>query len=659
LLPGAVLKAYDGAHVTEAIFLLGPETITAVESAKGKKFTAQTSSTELTTGNPPANATIYTQTALRVVLETALADLPGKSWPTGTLTLDFWAKIVNPSGGATYQLDRGSSLEHLMIHSSPGNFAYQASTLAAVSLTANWQHFTYDVPVKAINTLAGDLLNIDLQATSSLGTDSALLAIAVGGAMAPTFTTPWPVIEKGTREYCAVAKWVDARGRIQRSQVCPAVSSTNVAGLANFVTVPMVNLTERDPVTNLDPLISSAEIEIYRTAVDATVFYRVGSVKNAVNGADAAFLDYSPDTEVTANEELYTTGSLVENWPPIGCNLVASHQGRAFVATAAGEVFFSAYAQGGEGIAFAAEYQIETEHIGRNLTALLSLDSTLLVATATSYAPVTGVGPESNGVPAYDSPPLFGTGIGPLAQRSCVRIPEGIVMPTAHGVQLLDRGLSLENIGQQVVDSMPGGLNWYSSAYHPTKHQARLFGNSSTIVYDWTLSAPSGRTAQFMKWQYAVDIRASAIAAGVLYVLGSDGVAYASDVGHSDGASPYVEWINLSVVSPNGPNAWGRVYAMRLACNLVASQALKVGFNPEEGNLGSSDYTTITAGVNGLQHVVAKPMRGRCSSMTIYIGENAASSTDGFTLNAIGLLVGNLGGLGRLPASNKMTRSVT
>jgi hypothetical protein len=659
LLPGAVLKAYDGAHVTEAIFLLGPETITAVESAKGKKFTAQTSSTELTTGNPPANASTYTQSGLEVIFETSAADTPAAPWPAGTVTLDFWAKIVNPSSGATYLLDRGYGSETLKLLSSPGQLTYQASTLSPLSLTANWQHLTYDVPVKLVNTQAGDVLEIDLQATSSLAGDTAILAIAVGGSMAPTFTTPWPVIEAGTREYCAVAKWSDSKGRIQRSQVCPSVSQSNAGGRANAVTVAMANITERDPLTNIDPRISSAEIEIYRTAVSSTIFYLVGSVKNVVNGDDVVFMDYSPDTDITANEQLYTTGNVVGNWPPIGCNLVASHQGRIFAATAAGEVFFSAYAQGGEGLSFASEYQIETEHIGRNLTALLSLDTTLVIATANSYATLTGIGPESNGTPSYDTPSLFGSGVGPYSQRTCARIPEGIVMPTAHGVQLLDRGLSLENIGQQVVDSMPGGLNWYSSAYHPTKHQARLFGNSSTIIYDWTLAAPSGRTAQFMKWQYAADIRASAVAAGVLYVLGSDGVAYASDVGYSDGANPYGEWIHLSVISPNGPNAWGRVYAMRLACNLVASGVLKVGFNPEEGNLGSSDYTTITAGVNGLQHVVAKPMRGRCSSMTIYIGESAASSTYGFVLNAIGLLVGNLGGLGRLPVSNRMTRSAT
>ena len=659
LLPGAVLKAYDGGHVTEAAFLLGPEYVIASESTKGKKFTAQTSSTVLTTGNPPANAQTYTQSGLQVIFETAAADTPSAPWPAGTVTLDFWAKIVNPSSGATYQLDRGADLEYLKLFSTPGSFAYQASTLGFVSLTSAWQHFVYDVPVKVLNVPTGDVLEIAFQAQSSLTGDTAMLAIAVGGSMAPTFTTPWPVIEKGTRQYCALIKWVDARGRIQRSQICPAVSSTNVDGLANSVTVSMVNITERDPITNWDPLISSAEIEIYRTAVNATIFYRVYQVKNVVNGDDALFLDYSPDTEITANEELYTTGSSVGNWPPIGCNLVASHQGRVFVATASGEVFFSAYAQGGEGIAFASEFQIETEHIGRKLTALLSLDTTLVVATATSYATVTGIGPESNGVPSYDTPPLFGTGIGPLSQRSCARIPEGIVMPTAHGVQLLDRGLSLENIGQQVVDSMPGGISWYSATYHPGKHQARIFGNVNTLVYDWSLSAPSGRQAQFMKWQYAVDIYAIAIASGALYALGSDGVVYASDVGYSDGANPYSEWINLSVVSPNGPNAWGRIFAMRLSCNLAASQALKVGFNPEEGNLGSADYTTITAGAGGLQHVVAKPMRGRCSSMSIYIGENASSSTSGFVLNAIGLLVGNLGGLGRLPASNKMTRSVT
>ena len=136
--------------------------------------------------------------------------------------------------------------------------------------------------------------------------------------MAPTVKTPFPVLEVGTREYCACAAWTDASGRTQRSQIAPAVSAVNALGLAYSITVPMVNITERDTATNLDSAIHPAVIEIYRTPISSPTFYRVASVTNVVNGADVTVTDPLPDTAITGNEQLYTTGGVVENWPPVG-----------------------------------------------------------------------------------------------------------------------------------------------------------------------------------------------------------------------------------------------------------------------------------------------------------------------------------------------------
>jgi len=40
--------------------------------------------------------------------------------------------------------------------------------------------------------------------------------------------------------------------------------------------------------------------------------------------------------------------------------------------------------------------------------------------------------------------------------------------------------------------------------------------------------------------------------------------------------------------------------------------------------------------------------------MNVWIGENAASTTAGLTLDAVGLLVGNKGGAGQMPSTNRM-----
>ena len=668
LLPGAALKAYDGVHVTEAAFPLGPESISAVESTGGIFFNVTTAG-GLTSSLAPSvdsdlTATFATQSG-QSVAAIEIDSPPGSPGLTvfaaGTAVYDIWVKVSNPTGGVTYTLSYGGEMALLLYKKSAGG-AYQgwqsSSSPSTTILTTSWQHVTLSIPVSLLSSAVTDVVAMFVNAgASSLTGNGAVLHVSTGPTMPATLTTPLPVLELGTREYCALASWTDAKGRIQRSQIClPSPVATN-NGLANSVTVPMVNITERDMMTNLDAAISPAQIEIYRTQVSDSIFRRVAVVTNVVNGANVTVTDRLADTAIAANEQLYTTGGVVENWPTVGCNLVASHQGRAFVATSDNQVFFSAYNQSGEGLAFAAEYQVETEHVRGALTALLSLDDKLVVATATAYAVLAGIGPEATGLPSYDSPILVGSGIGPLSQRACARMPSGVVMVTAHGAQMFDRGLSLTYVGIQAETDIPGSVSWYAAAFHPGKNQVRLFADSLATVYDWTLSGPPGRASQFFKWTYSTTIVAAVCASSLLYMLGSDGVVYLADVGTSDAGTAYQEYVQLSVVSPVGVNAWGRIYAMRLACTIAASGVLKVVFTSEENNLSSTDTNTITAPAGGLQHVIAKPRYGKCSSMTIWIGENAASTGAGVTIDAIGLLVGNKGGLGRLPAASRLARS--
>ena len=656
LLPGALLKSYDGEHVTEAAFPLGPESIAAAEGTTGVVFNVSAAGALTTALAPVGSATDLTSAfdgfGNAVIPLATIAGLPGvASWPAGNVLIDIWLKIVNPTGGVTYNLIRSPG----MLKEYGGANSWQTGSLAPVVLTGSWQRIQYAAAVAGATFTTATRLLFNVTATAAPG-DGAVLHLAVGGTMAPTVTTPFPVLEVGTREYCACAAWTDASGRTQRSQIAPAVSAVNALGLAYSITVPMVNITERDTATNLDSAIHPAVIEIYRTPISSPTFYRVASVTNVVNGADVTVTDPLPDTAITGNEQLYTTGGVVENWPPVGCNLVASHQGRVFVADAAGNVFFTAYAQSGEGLAFAAEYQAETEHLNGTRTALLSLDDKLVITTGNSYAVLSGVGPESTGTPAYDSPMLVGSGIGPLSQRACARTPVGIVAVTAHGAQMFDRGLGLTYVGIQEETDVPDSVNWYAAVFLPTKNQVRLSADSLVTVYDWTISGPPGRQSQFFKWAYNTTIVAYAIASSALYQLGANGTVYTADVGTVDGSTAYQEYVQFSVVSPAGPNGWGRIYAMRLACNVTLSSVLKVVFSSEEGNLSSTDTNTITA-TAAIQHVITKPLYGKCSSMTIWVGENAASVNGGITIDAIGLLVGNKGGLGRMPSAQRMTRS--
>jgi len=668
LLPGACLKSYDGQHVTEAAFPLGPETLSVAESVIGTTFAADVNSVLVrypdvigdNTGSPaPASGVIsdaFTSGIAAVDLTTAVGDPGVTPWPAGTFYISVWVRILDPVGGHTYFLQRGPAPEDYMLLTSGSSLAWQDAIVSETSIDGTWQQLTWSVAVKALSgaTLA-DRLIVRLKARSSDTTagETGTFQVAVGGSMAPTFSAPFAVIETGTRLYRACLAWTDSRGRTQRSQICPAVSHTNSSGRTNAVTIPMTTVTERSPVTNLDAVIHPAVIEVYRTEAAGTTYYRVGKITNVPNAASAVLYDRLTDDDLVANEQLYTTGNTVEMWPPIGCNLVASHQGRAFVCTAANQVFFTAFATEGEGLAFTAEFTTDTGHLPGLVTALLSLDDKLAICTGSAVASLTGIGPELTGFPVYDTPMVLSTQFGPLNQRTCVRIPTGIGMVTTHGIYMLDRGLSLQWTGPQVTDDAPGSYAWTAATLTPTGEQMRFSTSSLVLVHDVTLPGPPNRSGQWFKWAHPTNVLAWATVSGTLYQLQSNGFVYQSDSGLTDYGTSYQEWIRFTVISPGQPNSWSRIWQAQFTCDVASGSTLKVGFTNDD--FGLSENAVLLAGSK--KHVSAKPQYGQCARMTIWIGESAATATAGITLDAVGLLVASKGGLGRLGAANRAARS--
>lgn len=667
LMPGACLKSYDGQHVTEAAFPLGPETMSVAESAIGDTFAADVNKVLVAYPNvigddnsspAPAEGTISATFTGGVATFSLLtpAGYPGvASWPAGTFYLDLWVRVLDAVGGHTYLFERGAAAETYMLKTSGSSLAWQNATATAVSLTDTWQRVTWSIAVKALSgATTADRLEIVMKATSSdTSTETGIFQVAVGGAMAPVFSAPLPVIETGTRLYRACLAWTDSKGRTQRSQICPSISHTNAYGRTNAVTLPMTTVTERSPVTNLDALIHPAVIEVYRTESAGTTFYKIGQITNTPNAADAVLYDRLTDDDLVANAQLYTTGNTVEMWPPIGCNIVASHQGRAFVSTIDNRVFFTAFATDGEGLAFAAEFTADTGHLPGLITALLSLDDKLAICSAAAVASLTGIGPELTGTPVYDSPMVIGTQFGPIGQRSCVRVPTGIAMVTTHGVYMMDRGLSFSWTGAQVNDDAPGSYAWTAATYTPGGDQIRFSTTGLVLAHDLTLPAPPNRAGQWLRWAHPTNVWAWAISAGTLYQLQSNGFVYQSDSGLTDYGTSYQEWIKLAIISPAGPNGWSRIYRAELTCDVASGSTLKLGFTNDD--FGLTENAATLAGP--IKHAAAEPRYGQCSRMTLWIGESAATATAGFTLDAIGLLVGVKGGLGRLGAANRMARS--
>lgn len=317
-------------------------------------------------------------------------------------------------------------------------------------------------------------------------------------------------IAAGTYAYKSTYRWQNAKGEIERSTTAAVVDATIAASKKELINgaVPLhvTHKTTNPPAA-----------EFWRTQVnplDDSPFYLVSSKDPSVTVNPNRYVanDYTDDfqddldddladADLLDNEQLDETPPIVRLAPP-PASIIAAGLDRLFLAGIPGDpdrVWYSRLRNDGEIASFHGVLTVTIPNQGGDITALAFLNETLIVFRESAVYAVPGSGfDNAGGGSNYGPARLLSSDVGAVNSESVCFMPGGLVFKSSKGWYLLNRGWSLDYIGDAVTD--------YDSetpvAAHlvETQHQIRILTSSRMLVWDylakkwseWTITGGRG-----------------------------------------------------------------------------------------------------------------------------------------------------------------------
>ena len=301
-----------------------------------------------------------------------------------------------------------------------------------------------------------------------------------------------------TWSYYAIYTWTDAQGNIHRSglslqasdELVGSGTGTPVGGWDYMtVRIPTLNLTQKN----------NTYIDLYRTLASGTVFYKVYSNNsNTLIQTFAPFqnqkaqdyievIDITSDTNLAAQEIIYTTGGVLENISPPSSSIVTSFKNRLFLAGLENklEIRYSKLLQEKVGVEFNDSLFILVSQVGGNIIALKAMDDKLIIFKDNAIFYLAGDGPNNLGQQdSFIEPQLISSDVGCTIRNSVTLTPQGLFFKSNKGIYLLSRSLGLDYIGAPVEDF--NHLNIVKGDLVPKSNEVRfLTSDGPCLVYNY------------------------------------------------------------------------------------------------------------------------------------------------------------------------------
>ncbi len=273
----------------------------------------------------------------------------------------------------------------------------------------------------------------------------------------------------GIYSYRAVVIWTDEGGRLHRSTVSQAVTQTVIAQNTVTAVVHVAKTLRRDSNAIANPI-----VELYRTeAGPGELFYLVATAVVATSNDATTVVDLLADSAILDNKRLYTEGEFgavsgaLDITPANPSAFVAVLRDRLVVASAESSYQISqtvlpeepvAFTQPGVSGPVALVYQDAVEG---TVTALATLDDTIVAATATglSVSAADGPGPNLAGVGEFSSPARLPSEVGVFRAESLVEDSAGLwFLGAVDKLYVLPRGQPTPVFaGEAVQDRLASG----------------------------------------------------------------------------------------------------------------------------------------------------------------------------------------------------------
>jgi hypothetical protein len=474
-----------------------------------------------------------------------------------------------------------------------------------------------------------------LEAVPLLAPEAPTLVGQAGGALTAL----------GTYKYRAVYCSVDNRGRIRRSAPSDVATVTLTAGQQQ------VQLTLQAQARTS----ATYSVEYYRNANGGGSFYRVlafGALTGVSAGSTSfTTIDTLADATLETQEPLYTDSGELPNFAPPAFKHIETHRNRIWGINAEDdrEIWYSKEIFPGLGIGFHPDLKLRLEGNDGGAFALASMDDKLIAFKRSSIYVTNGDGPDNKGGGNVFPPfSLVSRNVGTVQPESIVVTPDGIMFKSQKGIWLLTRALEVKYVGAG-VDTY-NALTVTSASLVDDQSQVRFTTAAGrTLVYDYT-------------WNEWVTFTNQAALSSVIwqnkfvYVLSTGVVLQESAGAFADAGAAIQQAVELAPIAAAGSGGWERIYELRLEGDFFAAATftLKVAYDFGTTVAETLSLALGTVQIDGTYRARARLARRNCEALKTRIEES--STTQGFALSALMLVVGVQGGKGgRLPAANALS----
>lgn len=450
----------------------------------------------------------------------------------------------------------------------------------------------------------------------------------------------------GLYGYAVCYAWQDAQGQIHRS----------APSLINTVSIAADNSTAQLSISYLAVTQKNdVYLEVYRTLANGSVFFRVDTAyygvsaaypfNNLINGGSLVFLDYTNDSEISGNQQLYTTGE-VENIVSPSPTSLSLFKNRLLVVPADDKTtdWYSKQVIPGSPVELSDSFVQNTDQATGSIVGCAQLDDKWIIFKGKNVFYVVGSGPAASGANNdFSDPVLIATDVGLVDSASIVVMPLGVMFKSDKGVYLLDRAFQVQYIGAKVENY--NSYTVVNATLLAKVNQVRfLLSSGEAIVFDYFVSEWTVFTNHA-----AVD---AMISGTTYYHLKSNGVLMAETDGvYSDNGSFISMKLRTGWIQLAGLQGFQRIWKHMLLGDYISAHQLQVQFAYD---FNSSIAQTVTISPTGLvpYEYGIQPARQKCTSVQLTI-QDVYTNTIGesYSLSNIAFEVGVKKGLNKLPAA--------
>lgn len=478
----------------------------------------------------------------------------------------------------------------------------------------------------------------------------------------PTEVATGPYSTNWIGQYCVVYEWTDSRGQIHRSAPSIPISVQATTNNRSFtLTIPTLQITDRK-----NPR-ADVVIAIYRTEIGlspGTIFYKITSITAPLYNNPAVVTVTYNDTVTNAtlvgNEQLYTTGGVLENISPPAAKIIARYKNRLFLAglEAQNTMWYSKEYIPGEAVNFSDVLRIQVDDIGGAITTLGELDDKLIIFKATTIFAMNGDGPLPTGAQnTFSIPQLVASDVGCIDPYSVVRTRNGLMFKSKKGIYLLDRSLQVQYVGAEVEQW--NNLTITSAAVVDDQNQVRFTtAEGRCLVYD----------IFFQQWYTFTNINAidSAMWQGRYVFLKSNADVWReTKTAYLDVDVPIISKYVLALMQFGQVQGFQRIFKLNILGENRGTHGLKieVGYDYREfyeerfvllpdsvlysSTWGSDDVwgeagTLWGGSVDGVYQFQIRPRQQRCQALKLKIEDffGSGSGTAGFALSNVTAEIG-------------------